>query len=724
MGAQPSLYRIQSQLATRQQLDEAPAQRWISEMRIRLVISRKTWERVYVLQALYAHGMLRPGRRGLGFGVGSDPMIPVMVNYGCRVVATDYGSSGIKGWGFGLELNPKGVADPDRFNGMVEVRCVDMNNIPSDLKGFDFIWSCGSLEHIGGLHRGLVFAESAMDCLRPGGMAVHTTELNLSEGDRTLGTPTLSFYLPEHINDLAVRLNNAGHFVLPINYQTGNTPDDLHKAQWPFDPPCIRIIHSGFEVTSLGITIVAHVERGRKDLSVLPVNDMKSGLEILEQSDIRIPEEPDAVGRVLCGIVTAKQAQNIARKRAAAPGVSQDASRNRRPVNYLRRHYPTIIAVGRFVKWSLTTVKNTFPGIGGVFLFVVAGLYVAGALIEPLRWYLVGVATALLLLGGGLLTLSYARLWLNRFASDQRQTVKAVRDRTGQLQAALDGLKKALRASEATLAELRKETSHSRDTLAKMNVGNFPLFQQFNRRLTTEDLKRFAGEWAPKLGLSLDSRALAYIAHRICLAEDTCIGRLAGNIDTMLLRVLVARSLTELNLEVLEIGTLFGVGVTMIHENCRGLFHSQHFTVIDPLIGHMGRHDRTPLDPLTKAPATREIFIHNMQRMNIPEADYTIIERLSTEEEAIEQASKKRYNLLIIDGDHSDFGVKHDFLNYRHLVKRGGYIIFDDYGNPRWPGLTDFVDKEVVGIPGLEFVGKDVFTAVFRVISTQDSIRS
>jgi hypothetical protein len=256
-----------------------------------------------------------------------------------------------------------------------------------------------------------------------------------------------------------------------------------------------------------------------------------------------------------------------------------------------------------------------------------------------------------------------------------------------------------------------------------MNVGNFPLFQQFNRRLTNDDLKRFAGEWSPKLGLNLDARALAYIAHRICLAEDTCVGYLAGNIETMLLRVLVARSVEEPELEVLEIGTLFGVGVAMIHESCRGLFSSMHFTVIDPLIGLIGRHDKSLLDPLTKTPATRKIFIHNMQRMNIPKSDYTIIEKLSTEDEAIKEASKRRYNVLIIDGDHSSFGVKHDFFNYRHLVKCGGYIIFDDYGNPNWPGLTDFVDKEVAEMPGLEFVGTDVYSAVFRVIAPQDSMK-
>ena len=395
----------------------------------------------------------------------------------------------------------------------------------------------------------------------------------------------------------------------------------------------------------------------------------------------------------------------------------RDRAHYRRLVDYLKRHYPMLMPVGRFAKWSLTTLKNTSLGIGGIFLFVVAGLYVTGALIEPLRWYLVGIATALLLLGGGLLALSYARFILNRFVSGQHQSIQSVRDQSirdrTQLKATIDGLKK-------TLTELKKEISDSQNTMAKMNVGNFALFQRFNRRLTNEDLKRFAREWAPKLGLDLDTRALAYIAHRICLAEDTCVGRLGGHIETMLLRVLVARSVREPNLEVLEIGTLFGVGAAMIHENCRSFFNHVHITIIDPLSGYYGSDQ---LDIITRMPVTRDIFVHNMQRMSVPEADYTIIEKLSTEDEAREQASKKRYNLLIIDGDHSYSGVKHDFHNYRHLVKRSGYIVFDDYDNPSWPEVRDFVDGEVVELPQLEFVGTDVHSAVFRVVAPQDLTR-
>lgn len=347
-----------------------------------------------------------------------------------------------------------------------------------------------------------------------------------------------------------------------------------------------------------------------------------------------------------------------------------------RLVSYLTRNYPSVVTAGRFGLWSLGILRRRLTGIGGIAILVVVGLLVAGALVPPLRWYLVALATLILLACGALLALSYARAWVNLFVSEQR-----------------------------------KQVSDSKATLAKMNVANFALFQPFNRRLTDEDLKLLSRGWTPRLGLNLDARALAYIAHRICLAEDSCIGRLGGDIETMLLRIMVARSVKERKLEVLEIGTLFGVGAAIVHENCRPFFSDVHVTVIDPLSGY---YSASELDIVTSMPVSRDVFVRNMERMSIPETDYTIIDKLSTEDEALGQASKRRYDVVIIDGDHSYSGAKHDLLNYGGLVKRGGYIIFDDYGNPRFPGVKDFVDTEVTRVAALELVGTDVNTAVFR----------
>lgn len=367
----------------------------------------------------------------------------------------------------------------------------------------------------------------------------------------------------------------------------------------------------------------------------------------------------------------------------------------RRLVEYLNVGYPTVVSVSQFVKWSLALIKKTFFGITGIAVLLIAGLYIAGALIEPARWYLVGVASVLLLLCGGLLALARVRFVLSRFVNQHTKQLSNIKTQ---------------------VSDIKKGTEASNATLAEVTAVVFPPFYRFNRRLTNKDLEHFAGEWVPKLGLDLHARALEYMAHHIRMAEHTCLGRLAGDIEDMLLRILVARSIKEPELSVLEIGTLFGVSVAIIYENCRGFFTDVHITVIDPLQGYYGK----PLDPQTMMPVTHDTFVRNLERMHIPQQDYTIIERLSTEDEAIQEASKKRYNVLIIDGDHSYSGVKGDFLNYGPLVKVGGYIVFDNYDDATSPEVTEFVDKEVVGLPELEFVGANGITGVFRVISGKD----
>jgi cephalosporin hydroxylase len=81
----------------------------------------------------------------------------------------------------------------------------------------------------------------------------------------------------------------------------------------------------------------------------------------------------------------------------------------------------------------------------------------------------------------------------------------------------------------------------------------------------------------------------------------------------------------------------------------------------------------------------------------------------------IEAATKHPHDVLIIDGDHSYDGVKADFVNYLSAVKRGGYIIFDDYNVRDWPGVKEFVDTSVRDNSNVTLVGTSWRTAVFRV---------
>ena len=201
----------------------------------------------------------------------------------------------------------------------------------------------------------------------------------------------------------------------------------------------------------------------------------------------------------------------------------------RRFVGYLKRNYPMIITLGRLARWSLTTLKNTILGIGGIAVIVIAGLYIAGVLIEPLRWYLVGIASALLLLFGGLLALFYAWSILNRFTSDQRKQVSDIRRQ-------VSGLKKDISNSKDTLARLNEQLYgpekqarwRTIENLYKGQraflIGNGPslnrtplhlLKNEFTLCFNRFDLMFERLGWRPTMYMCVDDRVAEDIASRI-----------------------------------------------------------------------------------------------------------------------------------------------------------------------------------------------------------------
>jgi|GEM_PF-62360 len=144
----------------------------------------------------------------------------------------------------------------------------------------------------------------------------------------------------------------------------------------------------------------------------------------------------------------------------------------RRLVGYLKTHYPAIITVGRFGMWSLSKLRRTFFGIGGIAALVTLGLYIAGALIEPLRWYLVGIASALLLLGGGLLALFYARSILNRFVNDQRTQVSDVRRQVSDINKQVSDINKQVSDINKRVSNINKQVSDIKKEVAPYNEAD------------------------------------------------------------------------------------------------------------------------------------------------------------------------------------------------------------------------------------------------------------
>ena len=240
---------------------------WITEMHHPLQMNRKLWEWFFTADALYQRDMLQPGRRGLGFGVGREPLSALFAARGCDILATDMSvdSATVAGWaGAGQhagalgELNTLGICQAADFAERVSFRPMNMNDIPLDLTdSFDFCWSSCALEHLGSLEHGMRFVEAAMRILKPGGVAVHTTEYNMSSVDGTFEAPELSLYRKTDLESLVGRLGAAGHMVEPFDWTHGSGFADGYVDLPPYfsTPLHIRLRIAQFDCTSIGFIV-------------------------------------------------------------------------------------------------------------------------------------------------------------------------------------------------------------------------------------------------------------------------------------------------------------------------------------------------------------------------------------------------------------------------------------------------------------------------------------
>ena len=285
LPAAPTAFGLTSRVCRQADIEHDWLRHWCGRLRMVPTYHRKVWEDCFVLQALWEAGALAPGRRALGFAVGREALPSFLAGEGLEVLATDLhaGDGRARDWiDSGQHAAGPGAADPlfhpelvaeAEFRRLVRQRDVDMAAIPAELQqgGFDLVWSVCAMEHLGSLERGEAFVLQAMRCLRPGGIAVHTTEYNLdAEGGTMRGGPTV-LYQRRHLDRLAARLAAAGHHMLPIDEAPGtevfdrfvDLPPYPHEAS-PFAPPAdtphLRLTLDGFPATSVGIVAMAGPE--------------------------------------------------------------------------------------------------------------------------------------------------------------------------------------------------------------------------------------------------------------------------------------------------------------------------------------------------------------------------------------------------------------------------------------------------------------------------------
>lgn len=204
-------------------------------------LHRKLWEWCAISQALAERSLLAPGKRGIGFAVGTEPLASLFAARGADIVASDYGAAtNAAGWAQTGQLADSlatihwpGFLSFAVFQQRVryqDINMADLSHLPD--QAFDFGWSSCAFEHLGSLEAGIQFVVQSMACLKPGGVAVHTTEFNVSSNTHTLDVGPNVIYRRQDIEALDCRLRQIGCALEPMDFDPGSQEHDL-----AFDSP-------------------------------------------------------------------------------------------------------------------------------------------------------------------------------------------------------------------------------------------------------------------------------------------------------------------------------------------------------------------------------------------------------------------------------------------------------------------------------------------------------
>lgn len=249
-------------------------ERWCAEINETPRFHRKQWEYVYIMQALWERNCISTGKKGLVFAVGTEPLPAAFANFGCEILATDiHPEQGQKlGWEngnqlcFGIQqLNNRRLCDDTIFYKQVRYKPVDMNNIPKDIKDYDFNWSSCSFEHLGSIKKGMSFLKNQLKTVKAGGWAVHTTEYNVSSDDLTLDNdPSTVIFRKKDIDQIVSELREEGHFVEEVDFSLGGLPEDFQVDIFPYKEDVhLKLQLQEYVSTSIGL-IIRKGERKKK----------------------------------------------------------------------------------------------------------------------------------------------------------------------------------------------------------------------------------------------------------------------------------------------------------------------------------------------------------------------------------------------------------------------------------------------------------------------------
>jgi hypothetical protein len=204
-------------------------------------------------------------------------------------------------------------------------------------------------------------------------------------------------------------------------------------------------------------------------------------------------------------------------------------------------------------------------------------------------------------------------------------------------------------------------------------------------------------------------------AFRLLVAlESLGVGRIAGGTMNICGKLGAIPLLDPPNDEILEIGTLYGMFSTGLIRMMERDGRSPSVTIVDPFAG-------VQLQPGTpqRADPSGTPVDENAVRTNLalagPAGVTARIQRgFSADPGTRAAVSDRRYGVIVVDGDHSAEGVAKDLEWAEEIAAPGAIVVLDDFGDPKWPGIKEALDKHLTGDTRFTCLGRAAHSAFLR----------
>ncbi|WP_406725880.1 class I SAM-dependent methyltransferase [Streptomyces sp. GD-15H] len=266
------------------------------------------------------------------------------------------------------------------------------------------------------------------------------------------------------------------------------------------------------------------------------------------------------------------------------------------------------------------------------------------------------------------------------------------------------------------------ERERLRDAVEEMKRGRLTLDllldsrgRGLSRMVSPGPLGRLHSEVAELAGDRAAAERNVATAFRLLVSlESLGVGRIAGGTMNICGKLGTIPLLDPPNDEVLEIGTLYGMFSTGLIRMLERDGRSPSVTIVDPFAGVQLQ----PGTPRRNDPSGTPVDEHAV-RTNLalagPAGLAARIQRGYSEDPDTRAAvSDRRYGVIVVDGDHSAEGVARDLEWAEEIAAPGAIVVLDDFGDPKWPGIKEALDKHLTSDTRFTCLGKASHSAFLR----------